>query len=84
MNNIPLNKIPSQLPVANRLSSNTITKPAAGIPFHEILKNKQAAVTSELSFQSMPMKGWQAETLTLVMNSTDVWKLVLRRLMKRE
>lgn len=47
MNNMPLNKIPSQLPVANRLSGNTIAKPVAGIPFHEILKDKQAAVRSE-------------------------------------
>ena len=47
MNNMPLNKIPSQLPVANRLNGNTITKPQAGIPFHEILRDKQAAVRSE-------------------------------------
>lgn len=47
MNNVPLNKIPSQLPVANRLSGNTISKPVAGIPFHEILKDKQEAVRSE-------------------------------------
>jgi flagellar operon protein len=50
MNNMPLNKIPSQLPVANRLSGNTISKPVAGIPFHEILKDKQATVASELKF----------------------------------
>lgn len=47
MNKIPLNKIPSQLPIANRLSGNTISKPVAGIPFHEILKDKQEAVRSE-------------------------------------
>lgn len=47
MNNVPLNKIPSQLPIANRLSGNTISKPVAGIPFHEILKDKQEAVRSE-------------------------------------
>jgi flagellar operon protein len=46
MNNIPLNKIPSQLPVANRLN-NTATKQTAGIPFSEILKERQAAVRSE-------------------------------------
>ena len=50
MNNMPINKIPSQLPVANRINSNTIAKPLAGIPFHEILKDKQATVASELKF----------------------------------
>ncbi len=49
MNNMPINKIPSQLPVANRINSNTIAKPLAGIPFHEILKEKQAGA-SELKF----------------------------------
>ena len=50
MNNMPLNKIPSQLPVPNRLSGNTIAKPVAGITFHEILKDKQATAASELKF----------------------------------
>lgn len=50
MSNIPLNKIPSQLPVANRLSGNTIQKPVVGIPFHEILKDKQTLVAPELKF----------------------------------
>lgn len=50
MNNMPLNKIPSQLPIANRLSGNTISKPVTGTPFHEILKEKQASLTTELKF----------------------------------
>ncbi|TAH67480.1 MAG: flagellar protein [Anaerolineaceae bacterium] len=49
MNNMPLNKIPSQLPVANRLSGNTIPKPVAGIPFHEILKEKQTGIDLKFS-----------------------------------
>lgn len=48
MNNIPLNKIPSQLPVANRLNGTTVPRPVGGIPFHEILKEKQA--TTDLKF----------------------------------
>lgn len=50
MNNIPLNKIPSQLPIPNRLNSNTAAKPVVGIPFHEILKDKQATIATELKF----------------------------------
>ena len=50
MNNMPLNKIPSQLPVANRLKGNTLQKPVAGIPFHEILKEKRVDIASELRF----------------------------------
>lgn len=49
MSNIPLNKIPSGLPVANRVSSNTITRPINGMPFHEILK-EQTGIASELKF----------------------------------
>jgi flagellar operon protein len=50
MNNMPLNKIPSGLPLANRLSGNTIPKPIRGIPFHEILKDKQTGIATELKF----------------------------------
>ncbi|NLY49090.1 MAG: flagellar protein [Clostridiales bacterium] len=50
MSNIPVNKIPSQLPVPNRLSNNTAAKSAAAVPFHEILKSKQVSMTSELKF----------------------------------
>lgn len=51
MSNIPLNKIPSSLPIPNRIgNSNTISKPVVGIPFHEILKEKQTAITPELKF----------------------------------
>ncbi|NLL72030.1 MAG: flagellar protein [Clostridiales bacterium] len=46
MNNIPMNKVNTTLPIPNRLSSgNTITrnnKPITGSPFLEILKEKQA------------------------------------------
>ena len=52
MSNIPINKIPSSLPVANRIGKgkNTITGgsiPNAGVPFHEILKEKQADIRGE-------------------------------------
>ncbi|NLL00934.1 MAG: flagellar protein [Clostridiales bacterium] len=50
MNNIPLNKIPPQLPIANKLSGKAIQKPVAGIPFHEILREKRADLGSELKF----------------------------------
>lgn len=50
MSNIPLNKIPSSLPVPNRLAGGTsISKPVVGIPFHEILKEKQDGI-AELKF----------------------------------
>lgn len=55
MSNIPINKIPSGLPVANRLKgSNAITRgnmPVSTIPFHELLKEKQAGINEvELKF----------------------------------
>lgn len=55
MSKIPMNKIPSGLPVANRIhSGKTISRtgmPTAGIPFHEILKEKQAGIKdTELKF----------------------------------
>lgn len=50
MTNNPINKIPSVLPVPNRLNRpNTIARPV-GIPFHEILKEKQSATEVELKF----------------------------------
>lgn len=46
MNNIPMNKLNTTLPIPNRVSSgnNTIrnNKPLTGTPFHEIFKEKQA------------------------------------------
>lgn len=51
MSNIPLNKIPSTLPIPNRLGgNNTISKPITGTPFHEILKDKEANITAGLKF----------------------------------
>ncbi len=51
MNNTPLNKIPSSLPIPNRIGSGkAINKPVKGMSFHDILREKQSGITSELKF----------------------------------
>ena len=85
MNNTPLNKIPSSLPIPNRIGSGkAINKPVKGMSFHDILREKQSGITSELKFSKHANERLASRNIDLTDDQYRRLETGARRLMRRE